>query len=100
MPLYINDAEVSRLADELAAKRGESKTELVRKLLREENARLGRLQTAEERLRRLKEISAKAAKIARESDPPFSYTKKNADAMFEYLESEAKAATRRKRRAS
>lgn len=100
MPLYINDAEVSQLADELAAKSGSSKTDLVRRLLREESARLARLQTADERLRRLKEISARAAKIARESDPPFSYTKKEADAMFEYLESEAKAVARRKRRAS
>lgn len=98
MPLYINDAEVSQLADELAAKSGSSKTDLIRRLLREESARLKRLQTADERLRQILEISKRGAEIARRGN--FSYTKKDADAMFEYLESEAKAVVRRKRRAS
>jgi hypothetical protein len=98
MPLYINDAEVSRLADELAAKSGGSKTEIVRRLLRDESERVRRHQTAEDRLRRLEDISKRGARISQKCDPPFSYGKKDADEMFSYLESGAKPATRRTRR--
>jgi hypothetical protein len=98
MALYINDAEVSRLVEELAQSTGDNKTEIVRRLLREEAHRLQRRRTAGDRLRRLEEISRRAAKISRESNPPFSYSKKDADEMFSYLESGAKTVARRKRR--
>jgi hypothetical protein len=85
MPLYINDPEVSRLADRLSKETGASKTEIIRRLLRAEAARSARSRTAEQRFDRIMEISRKGGEIARrEHIPP--YTKKEADEMFSYLD--------------
>ena len=88
MPLYINDPEVSRIAKELSASTGETKTEIVRRLLQEEARRVERIRTAPQRLRRLRELSREAGKIANQH-PRLTYTKKDADETFAYLETEA-----------
>ena len=97
MPLYINDPEVSRLADELSAANRCSKTEIVRRLLKEQASRVERIRTAPHRIERMKELSRRAAKATAESVPPFTYTKKEADSLFEYLEPAAKPGRRKRR---
>lgn len=97
MALYINDAEVSRLADGLSKATGASKTEIVRRLLQEEVRRVDRARTAPERLRRLNEISREAARIAKRGTP-WTYSKQDADELFAYLGPEAGAVSRRSRK--
>jgi hypothetical protein len=92
MALYINDPEVSRLASDLSRSTGASKTDIVRRLLREEARRIERIRTAPERLRRLRQISREAGKIAKRRS--LTYTKQDADEMFAYLDAEAQRAVR------
>lgn len=89
MPLYISDPEVSKLADHLCKVTGVSKTEMVRRLLREEAQRIERSRTAEARARALNEISREGAKLAAKVSGRFTYTKQDADEMFRYIETSA-----------
>lgn len=56
MALNIKDAETIRLADELAALTGETKTRAVRTALEERRQRLARGTSAAERTRRLNDL--------------------------------------------
>jgi hypothetical protein len=95
MALYINDPEVSRLANRLAKSTGDTKTEIVRRLLRDEAKRLEWARTADQRYKAIMDISRRGGEIAKKYDIP-PYTKKEADEMFAYLDEDAEAYHRRK----
>ena len=59
-----------------------------------------RVRNADTRVRRLKEISARAARITRQLDPPLRYTKKEADEMFSYLDAESVLTARKSKNKS
>jgi len=56
MPLSIKNAEVERLVAEVAALTGESKTEAVRKALKERRDRLALRQSAQSRAARIRRV--------------------------------------------
>jgi hypothetical protein len=89
MALYINDPEVSRLANQLAKSTGTTKTEIVRRLLQDETKRLERARTADARYEAIMDISRRGGEIMRKHYPNFKYGKKEADEMFAYLDEDA-----------
>ena len=73
MSLNIKNEETCRLASELAHLTGESMTGAIRVALKERLEREKRERSVEERLRRMRVISKRCAKLLRQGGPPIDH---------------------------
>ena len=73
MSLNIEDQETRRLADELANLTGETVTEAITVALEERLERVKHERTVEERLKAIRAITQRTARMLREGGPPVDH---------------------------